>query len=40
MIPPADHVDRSVFGIVPLQIDMINGDERCLNLGISMADKQ
>lgn len=34
------HVDYRVFGIVPLQIYLENGDKRCLNLGLSLADAQ
>lgn len=34
------HVDYRLFGIVPLELYLINKDERCLKLGISLADGQ
>jgi unsaturated rhamnogalacturonyl hydrolase len=34
------HVDHSVQGIVPLQIYLLNGDERYLKVGLSFADSQ
>lgn len=40
LIPKADHVDMSVFGIVPLEIFIQNKDQRCLDIGRSMADEQ
>lgn len=40
LIPKADHVDMSVFGIVPLQIYILNQDQRCLDLGRAIADTQ
>lgn len=40
LIPIPDHVDRSVFGAVPLEIYILNADPRCLALGKEFADKQ
>lgn len=40
LIPIADHVDKSVFGIVPLQIYMQTREQKYLDLGKGMADKQ
>ncbi len=40
LIPEADHVDMSVFGIVPLEIYILNGDRRCRDLGLAIADTQ
>ena len=40
LIPPADHVDHSVFGAVPFEIYIQTKDQRCLDLGKSIADKQ
>jgi len=37
---PMNHVDYSVFGALPLQIAILNGDERCLKLGLNYANKQ
>ncbi|MES2476547.1 MAG: glycoside hydrolase family 88 protein [Verrucomicrobiota bacterium] len=34
------HVDYRLFGIVPLTIYQINGDKRCLDLGLEFADAQ
>jgi unsaturated rhamnogalacturonyl hydrolase len=34
------HVDYRLFGIVPLELYLINKDERCLKLGTSFADAQ
>lgn len=34
------HVDYRVLGVVPLQIYLENQDERCLKLGLSLADAQ
>ena len=34
------HVDYRVFGAVPLEIDRINGDQRCRKLGLEFADAQ
>ena len=39
-INPAAHVDYRVFGIVPLEIYLINRDERCQKLGLAKADAQ
>lgn len=35
-----NHVDHSVFGAVPLEIYLLNGDERAYELGMSYADHQ
>jgi rhamnogalacturonyl hydrolase YesR len=40
LIPPRAHVDDRVFGIVPLEIDIHNGDSRYLAIGKDLADKQ
>ena len=34
------HVDYRVFGAVPLEIDRIDGDKRCRELGLELADAQ
>ena len=39
-ISPQAHVDYRVFGVVPLEIYLQNGDKRYLSLGQSFADKQ
>jgi rhamnogalacturonyl hydrolase YesR len=40
LIPVPDHVDRTVFAAVPLEIYILNADPRCLALGKEFADKQ
>jgi unsaturated rhamnogalacturonyl hydrolase len=40
LVPVPDHVDRSVFGALPLEIYVLNGDPRCLKMGKEFADKQ
>jgi hypothetical protein len=40
LIPPGGHVDYSVFGSVPLEIFLLNGDTNFLALGVAMADAQ
>jgi rhamnogalacturonyl hydrolase YesR len=40
LIPAGGHVDLSVFGSVPLEIYLLNGDTNFLTLGCSLADKQ
>ncbi|MBQ9400257.1 MAG: glycoside hydrolase family 88 protein [Bacteroidales bacterium] len=35
-----NHVDHSIFGSVPLEIYILNGDKRCLELGLKYADHQ
>jgi rhamnogalacturonyl hydrolase YesR len=40
LIPQPDHVDRTVFGIVPLEIYIETKEQKYLDLGKSMADKQ
>lgn len=40
LIPKADHVDHTVFGSVPLELYMHTKDQRYLNVGKTMADKQ
>lgn len=37
---PANHVDYSVFGALPLEIYLHNGDRRALELGLHYADTQ
>ncbi len=39
-IPKRDHVDDSIFGIVPLQIYMETKDKKYLDYGLSFADRQ
>jgi len=36
----AHHLDASIFGAVPLEIFMQNGDSACLRLGLGFADRQ
>lgn len=40
LIPPADHVDHSVIGSVPLELFIQTKDTRYLRLGQAMADRQ
>jgi len=40
LVPTPDHVDRSVFGALPLEIYILNADPRCLDLGKHFADAQ
>lgn len=40
LIPPADHVDHTVFGAVPFEIYMLTKDKRYLYIGQRMADAQ
>jgi unsaturated rhamnogalacturonyl hydrolase len=40
LVPRADHVDHSVFGIVPLQLYIENRDDRYLSMGKAIADTQ
>ncbi|ASZ11018.1 glycoside hydrolase family 88 protein [Chitinophaga pendula] len=40
MVPPADHVDHTVFGAVPLELYQQTKEARFLELGQRMADKQ
>ncbi len=40
LIPSRAHVDDRVFGIVPLEIYLLNGDERYLDMGKGLADAQ
>ncbi|MEJ2108555.1 MAG: glycoside hydrolase family 88 protein [Acidobacteriota bacterium] len=40
LISRQPHVDHNVEGIVPLQIYLLNGDERYLKAGLSFADSQ
>jgi len=35
-----DHLDYAIFGSVPLEIYLLNGDKRCLELGLEYADAQ
>lgn len=39
-IPHADHVDASIFGIVPLEIGMQTKDKKYIDYGLSYADRQ
>ena len=40
LLPKPTHVDRSVFGILPLEIYQQNHDQKYLTLGLSYADAQ
>jgi rhamnogalacturonyl hydrolase YesR len=40
LIPARDHVDDSIFGIVPLEIAMQTKDKKYLDDGLSFADRQ
>ncbi len=40
LIPKRDHVNDSIFGIVPLEIVIQTGDKKYLDFGLSFADKQ
>ncbi|MES1191176.1 MAG: glycoside hydrolase family 88 protein [Steroidobacter sp.] len=40
LIPPANHVDFSVFGVVPLQLYLLTADVRYRTLGLAFADAQ
>lgn len=40
LIPRADHVDHSVFGIVPMELYILTRDDRYLSLGKAIADTQ
>ncbi len=40
LVPRRDHVDDSIFGIVPLEIAIQTGDKKYLNDGLSFADRQ
>jgi rhamnogalacturonyl hydrolase YesR len=40
LIPPANHVDNNVFGIIPLEVYFINKDKRYYDIGMRMADEQ
>jgi len=40
LIPPSGHVDNNVFGSLPLEIFLLNGDTNFLALGLSKADEQ
>ena len=39
-IPKRDHVDDSIFGIVPLEIGMQTKDKKYLDFGLTFADRQ
>lgn len=40
LLPPANHVDNNVFGSVPLEFYLINGEKEYLDLGLYYADTQ
>ncbi len=40
LLPPANHVDNNVFGSVPLEFWLINGEKKYLDLGLYYADTQ
>lgn len=39
-LPTMDHVDLNMFGSLALELYQINGDKRCLELGLQYADTQ
>ena len=39
-VPPANHVDNSMFGCLPLSVYAYTGDARALEQGLAMADAQ
>jgi unsaturated rhamnogalacturonyl hydrolase len=39
-IPPANHVDNTVFGAVPLELYIQTHEQKYLSLGLDIADKQ
>ena len=39
-VPPACHVDLSVFGLLPLEAFALTGDARAKAMGLAMADRQ
>jgi len=40
LLPKPNHVDRSVFGILPLEMYQVTHDQKYLDLGVSYADTQ
>jgi unsaturated rhamnogalacturonyl hydrolase len=40
LVPKPDHVDNTVFGVVPLQIYRETREKRYLDMGLQFADKQ
>ena len=40
LVPPANHVDYSVFGVLPLQFYLQTGEARYRTLGLAFADAQ
>ncbi len=40
LLPPPNHVDNNVFGSVPLEFYLINGEKKYLDLGLHYADSQ
>ena len=40
LIPPTGHVDNNVFGALPLEIFLLNGDTNSRALGLKLADRQ
>jgi len=40
LIPPGGHVDNNVFGVMPLEIFLLNGDTNFLTLGLLTANRQ
>jgi rhamnogalacturonyl hydrolase YesR len=40
LIPPPGHVDNNVFGVLPLEIFLLNGDTNACALGLKLADRQ
>ncbi len=40
LLPPPNHVDNNVFGSVPLEFYIVNGEKKYLDLGLHYADSQ
>jgi len=40
LLPPPNHVDNNVFGSVPLELFLITGEKKYLDLGLHYADSQ
>lgn len=37
---PAEHVDYTIYGALPLEVYIVNGDRRALKIGLEYADKE
>lgn len=40
MVPPPDHVDHTVFGVLPLELYVLTGEKKYLAMGKTFADRQ